>query len=123
MTEPTDARERANARLAEAETDRVAWRDRSIAASNRAGQFRFEAEGLRDRLAAAETRCAELEASEQAWERMVQGLDARIDAETARLAEAEELLREINAATFDTRNLAMDDYEWRVSAFLAEGDT
>jgi hypothetical protein len=54
MTEPTDARERANARLAEAETDRVAWRDRSIAASNRAGQFRFEAEGLRDRLAAAE---------------------------------------------------------------------
>jgi hypothetical protein len=42
------------ARLAELEAGCVVWRDRSIAASNRAGQFRFEAEGLRDRLAEAE---------------------------------------------------------------------
>jgi hypothetical protein len=46
-----DARD---ADFAEREAERVAWRDRSIAASNRAGQFRFEAEGLRDRLAAVE---------------------------------------------------------------------
>jgi nitric oxide synthase oxygenase domain/subunit len=36
------------------EANHVEWRDRALAASNRAGQFRFEAEGLRDRLTAAE---------------------------------------------------------------------
>ena len=90
-------------------------------------------------LRAAESRCAELEGSCDAWTDRGLAAEARC-AELAaecdlllsdavlvstqnRLAEAEELLREINAANFDARNLTVDDYEWRVSAFLAEGDT
>ena len=70
------------------------------------------------RLEAAEARCAELAA-----ECDLLLSDAVLVSTQNRLAEAEELLREINAANFDARNLTVDDYEWRVSAFLAEGDT
>jgi hypothetical protein len=137
MTEPTDARERAidaiksatlafvenpdNANLSDAEAQDALARailDAALATGAVVDERLWR--DYRDRLSVeslkrkqAEARCAELYEN-------IDNYVSETNMLGVRLAEAEELLRELNDADFDTRNLTMENYEDRVRAFLAE---